>query len=137
MIDLGAANHTNRELELMLAGKKPLAWFYDEISALPNEGIIPEERFRPHLVSGAFVRAEALFDGPYLPHLGRTAVTKNVLFAVTEEAWRIPAFLLSMRVFHRTGRHTEELERIQSELLGYTAEEVDAWCTQQFGRKPS
>jgi hypothetical protein len=29
-------------------------------------------------------------------------------------------------------RHTKELERIQSELLGYTAEEFDAWCTHQF-----
>jgi hypothetical protein len=69
MIDLRAANHTNRELELMLAGKKPLAWFYDEISCLPNEAIIPEKRFEPHVDSGAFVRAEALFEGEYLPHL--------------------------------------------------------------------
>jgi len=45
VVDLKAANHTNRELELMLAGKKPLAWFYDEISVLPHEKIIPEARF--------------------------------------------------------------------------------------------
>jgi hypothetical protein len=51
MIDLQAANHTNRELELMLAGRKPLAWFYGEISGLPNEGIIPESRFGPHAPS--------------------------------------------------------------------------------------
>ncbi len=130
-----AANQTNRELELMLAGRKPLAVFCDEISCLPCEQIIPEERFRPYVESGVFVRDEVLYEGDYLPELGRKAVWKYVFFAVQEEEWRIPAFRLSQRVFHRTGRHTEQLERIQSELLGYTTEEIDAWCNHLFGKK--
>jgi len=132
VVDLKAANHTNRELELMLAGKKPLAWFYDEISVLPHEKIIPEARFRPYVESGAFVRGEALLEDRYLPQLGRVAIIKNVLFAVRDEAWRIPAFLLTQRVFYRTRTHTEQLQRMQSELLGYTAEEIDAWCDHRF-----
>ena len=135
MIDLKAANHTNRELELMLAGKKPLAFFFEEISCLPNEQIIPEERFRPYVQSGAFVRDEVCYERDYLPKLGRKAVFKHVFFAVKQEAWRIPAFMLSERVCYRTGSHTEELERIQSELLGYTAEEIDAWCDYVFRRR--
>ena len=131
-----AANHTHRELELMLAGRKPLAFFYEEISCLPCERIIPEERFRPYVESGVFVRDEELYEGDYLPQLGRKAVTKYVFFAVKEEAWRIPAFRLSQRVFYRTGQHTEQIERIQSELLGYTAEEIDAWCKYSFGTNP-
>jgi hypothetical protein len=133
---ISAANHTNRELELMLAGQKPLAFFCEEISCLPCEQIIPEERFRPYVECGVFVRDEVLYEGDYLPQLGRKAVVKYVFFALKEEAWRIPAFLLSHRVFHRTGQHTEQLERIQSELLGYTAEEIDAWCNHSFGKKP-
>jgi hypothetical protein len=38
------------------------------------------------------VRGEALFEDRYLPQLGRVAIIKNVLFAVRDEAWRIPAF---------------------------------------------
>lgn len=47
MIDLIAANHTGRELTLMRSGKKPLAMFYAEISALPDENLIPELAFSP------------------------------------------------------------------------------------------
>lgn len=75
---------------------------------------------------------EALFEDRYLPQLGRVAIIKNVLFAARDEAWRIPAFLLTQRVSYRTRTYTEQLERMQSELLGYTAEEIDAWCDHQF-----
>ena len=132
MIDLAAANHTNRELELMLAGKKPLAIFYDEISVLPHEEIIPEERFRPHVEAGLFVRGEKTFKGAFHPGLGRDAQIKYVLFARASEAWRIPAFILVHGVSMNASRHTEEVERIESALLGYTKEEIDEWCKYQF-----
>ena len=48
-----------------------------------------------------------------------------MLFAVRDEAWRIPAFLLTQRVFYRTRTYTEQIERMQSELLGYTTEEIE------------
>jgi hypothetical protein len=132
MVDLRAANHTNRELELMLAGKKPLAMFYDEIGGLPNEEIIPEEHFRPYVEAGRFVRDEVVYNQGFHAGLGRDAQIKYVFFALAEEAWRIPALRLVQSVFRRTGRHTEEIERMESSLLGYTAEEVDAWCDHQF-----
>lgn len=134
MIDLEAANHTNRELELMLAGTKPLAIFYDEISVLPNEEVIPEERFRPYVEAGQFVRDEKIFGGRFHPGLGREAQIKYVLFARASEAWRIPAFILVHGVSMQAPRHTEEVERIESALLGYTDEEIDAWCAHQFPR---
>ncbi|MBB4845120.1 hypothetical protein HNP55_003666 [Paucibacter oligotrophus] len=130
-IDLQAANHTNRELELMLAGRKPLAVFYDEISVLPDERIIPEARFAPHVASGRFVRAEAVLSGPFSPRLRRDFRAKYVLFALAAEAWRIPAFLLVQRVAERTG-HNEMRERLVSSLLGYTDAEIDAWCARSF-----
>ena len=134
MIDLAAANHTNRELELMLDGRKPLAVFCDEISVLPHEEIIPEERFRFYVESGLFVRDEAIFNAGFHAGLGRDAMVKYVLFATKDEAWRIPAFLLLRKVSMRAPRHTEELERIESALLGYTDEEIDAWCDHMFSK---
>ena len=133
MIDLQAINHTNRELELMLEGRKPLAVFCDEISVLPHEEIIPEERFRPYVESGIFVRGEGEFNGGFHSGLGRDAIIRYVLFAKKDEAWRIPAYLLMRKVFYKL-RYTEELERIESELLGYEDHEIDAWCDHVFRR---
>ncbi|MDO5652821.1 MAG: hypothetical protein Q4G39_01810 [Brachymonas sp.] len=78
MVDLQAANHTNRELALMLAGTKPLAFFCDEISVLPDEIIIPEAEFAPYVQQGRFVRAEAVFADEFLPSLGRVAQIQYV-----------------------------------------------------------
>jgi hypothetical protein len=132
MIDLVAANHTNRELELMLNQGKPLAMFYEEFSFLPNEEIIPEERFSPHVAAGRFVRSEEVFNFGYNKRLGRDAMIKYVFFAQASEAWRIPAMKLVKKVLIRTGRNPEEMERIESHLLGYTDEEVDAWCSKVY-----
>ena len=119
----------------MLSGRKPLAVFCDEVTVLPNEDIIPEERFRPYVDEGRFVREEAILDAGFDGRLGRNALIKYVLFAQRAEAWRIPAFLLLKKVFYRTGRNPQELERMECHLLGYTEEEVEAWCNHAY-RKP-
>lgn len=131
MVDLKAVNHTNRELELMLEGQKPLAVFYAELSELPNEELIPIERFQPYVARGDFVQDEAIFDGPLSASLGRDTKIKYVLYAVKGHEWRIPAYLLVKTVGHRTG-HNESLERLESALLGYSQEEIDAWCDLYF-----
>lgn len=137
MIDLNAANHTNRELELMLAGKKPLAMFCDEISVLPHEDIIPEGKFCPYLRNGLFVRGEETYTGTFHPGLKRNVRIKYVFFALAEEAWRIPALSFLLRVRYRMDSwHSEEMERMESFLLGYTDEEIDAWCDHCFRRAP-
>jgi len=47
--------HDDRELELMLAGRKPLAMFTE---VLPLEsGLIPEADFAPHVASGSAYNA--------------------------------------------------------------------------------
>lgn len=136
MIDLQAANHTNRELELMLEGKKPLAMFYDEISCLPHEEIIPEAKFEPYVKSGLFARGQETYEDDFHSGLGRNAQIKYVFFAVAAEAWRIPALSLLLRVRYQNKSHqSEDMERMESLLLGYTNEEVDAWCDFRFRRK--
>jgi hypothetical protein len=135
MIDLNAANHTNRELELMLAEKKPLAMFYDETSVLPHEEIIPEEKFAPYVSAGLFVRGEETYTGEFHPGLNRNIQIKYVFFALAREAWRIPAISLLLRVrYQMNSWQCEEVERMESFLLGYTADEIDAWCNHRFPR---
>ena len=135
MIDLSAANHTNRELELMLAGVKPLAMFHDETSVLPHEEIIPEGKFAPYVNNGLFVRGEETYTGDFHPGLNRNVQIKYVFFALAREAWRIPAISLLLRVrYLMNSWQSEEVERMESFLLGYTAEEIDAWCNHRFPR---
>jgi hypothetical protein len=133
MIDIQVANHTNRELELMLAGKKPLSMFYDEVSFLPHEEIIPEAMFAPNVANGRFVRSDETYTGEFHAGLGRNVNIKYVFFALAEEAWRIPALSLLLRIRYRMSSwQSEEFERMESVLLGYTDEEVDAWCDHRF-----
>jgi hypothetical protein len=134
MIDLLAANHTNRELELMLAGKKPLAVFWDEESFYPNDEIFPETHFSPHVNSGRLVSKSLTAKGIFIPKLGRTAQWKYLMYAVAEESWRIPAMvhLINIRLNTISMWQSEGLERYESSLLGYSDEEVDAWCLHRF-----
>jgi hypothetical protein len=128
VIDLAAANHTGRELELMLAGKKPLAMFYADLGWLPDEEIIPEERFAPYVTTGEFVRSEIVYEDGYHPVWQRDIRTKYVFFALNAEAWRIPAIILAKAVRKKVQSPNEALDRIEGALLGYTDEEVDAYC---------
>jgi len=128
MIDLIAANHTGRELDLMLEGTKPLSMFYGEISELPDEEIIPELKFSPYLNRGLFVRGEVEVEAAFHPQWNRKVKTKYVFFALAKEAWRIPAIILLKKSQSKTWEWNETLERMESSLLGYTDEEIDAWC---------
>lgn len=135
MIDIIAANHTGRELEMMLAGTKPLSMFYEDIGFLPNEEIIPEEAFRPFVESGQFVRGEETIEGEFHQGLGRKVKVLYVLFATKSEAWRVPAMAMFLRVRAASGVFgSEGFERMECALLGYTKEETDAWCDARFGR---
>ena len=129
MVDLIAANHTGRELALMRSGKKPLAMFYAEIAELPNEVLIPEQAFAPHLVSGAIVRADITLESAYSASLGRNAHIRYVFFALADQTWRIGAMSLLRESFAKSRcPWNEALERIEGTLLGYTDEEITTRC---------
>ncbi|MBK9309035.1 MAG: hypothetical protein IPM58_18520 [Nitrospira sp.] len=134
MIDLVAANHTNRELELMLEGRKPLAMFYAELAELPDEELIPEERFAPYVSKGQFIRGETTVSGSFSEKLGRKTQIRFVFFALREEAWRVAAMKLLKEQHHKTNAWNETCERAECVLLGYTDEETDAWCKKAFAK---
>ena len=125
MTKVSAQSHTGRELELMLEGKKPLAMFYAEVGELPDEELIPEDRFAPFISSGQFVRGESIEEGQYHPKLGRNVRVKYIFFAQVAEAWRIEAMKLLRRESDKSG-WSETCERMEGSLLGYTDEENDA-----------
>src|SRR6266851_4421858 len=91
--------HEDRELELMLSGKKPLAMF-TELSPVET-GLIPEAEFAPYVSSGHFVMREVLEPTDDVQGLPRGVSVRRVLYALPEEVWRIEAMLLVCRVATR------------------------------------
>ena len=118
----------------MLEKKKPLAMFADEVSALPNEDIVPESKFEPYVEDGSIIRKEFEEPGEYIPALGRVAIIKRVFFALKGEEWRIEAMQLLHQQFTKTGQWNETCERIEGRLLGYSEIENDEWCRGKFSR---
>ncbi len=114
--------HDDRELELMLAGKKPLALFYDTV---PECGVIPEREFAPHVDSGKMIKGERIFPSSEGSRTGSTPPVRVVFYALPEEVWRIDQAISLMEevVFQRGRPHDEDDARL-GRLLGYTGEEI-------------
>ncbi|HEY3538561.1 MAG TPA: hypothetical protein VGL01_14145 [Trinickia sp.] len=113
--------HTNRELLLMLAGRKPFSAFEDEdgLSGKPSR-FFPEAKFDAFVAAGRFVKHEYL--EPF--EVDATHRIRRVFYALPGEAWRIPAYVLLMETWKCAGWN-EGFERMQGSLLGYSKEEND------------
>ena len=114
--------HDDRELELMLAGKKPLALFYDTV---PECGVIPEREFAPHVDSGRVIKGERIFPSSEGSRTGSTPPVRVVFYALPEEVWRIDQAISLMEegVFQKGRPHDEDNARL-GRLLGYTEGEI-------------
>ncbi|WP_434034738.1 hypothetical protein [Cupriavidus sp. a3] len=112
--------HTNRELLLMLQGRKPLSVFTDDGPSTDSvSSLFPEAKFDTHVETGRFVKyayAEPVDNG-----LRRV---RWVFYALPEEAWRIKAYVLLFETSKRSGWN-EGFERMQGSLLGYSEQEND------------
>jgi hypothetical protein len=137
--DVGLAPHEGIELELMLAGSKPLAMFLQEGYGAPGGEAYDDlgtmyDEFRPHVERGAIVRREVL---EVLPSYGSGSPTllRRALFARPGEEWRIDAMLAALSALsHPSEEHfREEIERYIGYLLGYTRGEVDAYSAHMRG----
>lgn len=125
--------HEDRELELMLAGQKPLAMF-TEISPIES-GLIPEADFAPHVSSGRFVMREVFEPTPDTPDFPKGLSVRRVLYALPEHTWRIDAMLLTCRVAADLRRWDEGIERITGMLLGYEDRQIDAFVNKVGQRR--
>lgn len=119
--------HEDRELELMLAGKKPLALFFDTI---PECGVIPEEEFAPHVSSGKLVMSERTFQSSEKGKPEVTIPVRVVFYALPEEAGRIDqGFGLMEEVLSQPGRPNDDDDARLGRLLGYTEEDIKQHLT--------
>lgn len=120
--DLPYQIHTNRELALMLAGKKPLSAFVGTHPPCADIEEIPERLFDKHVSLGRFIKKE------YIEHLqeGSAATIRRVLYALPEDSWRINAYILLFQTARKAG-WSEGFERIEGSLLGYTDQQNDAY----------
>jgi hypothetical protein len=125
--------HEQRELELMLAGEKPLAMFTE---VWPVEsGFIPEDDFRPHVHAGRMIMREAFEPAPAIGNRPENLKIRCVLYALPNEAWRIDAMLLLRSIYARQGGWDEGLERMIGSLLGYSQADIDTFIERISARR--
>ena len=121
--------HDGRELDLMLAGVKPLAMFTDVV---PSNYEWPDITFEPHVLSGTLVKREFLTDTKDGQHKIR-----HLYFALPGEAWRIEkAHTLSLMTFDTWCEKAEESCAQLGRLLGYEEDEIEAfirWARERRG----
>lgn len=111
--------HTNRELGLMLAKKKPLAHFADAEGRFPESVERYIRLFDRHVESGEFIRRDILVA----PDDRRAYKLHRILFALPGEEWRVDELvkLLQSPIWG------PEQERREGELLGY-----EDWMNDHF-----
>ena len=118
----GIGPHEGRELELMLAGKKPLAMFYEAV-VLPVSDFYPKEDFMPHVEAGTFIRRDEIY-----PSRHSDIPAHNVYYALAREAWRLEEIhQLQAGLFIDGKPWTAEDDRKIGQLLGYSESEIEAW----------
>lgn len=116
----GIGPHEGRELELMLAGRKPAAMLSDTI---PTSCPIPDLAFAPYVKSGAIVRREEIYRKP-----GDFYALRMVYFALPAEAWRLDALHAIHRATFNGLRLCTDADEIEiGPLLGYSEEEIQAY----------
>ncbi|WP_457094899.1 hypothetical protein [Microvirga sp. P5_D2] len=128
--------HTNRELEFMLQGLKPLAYFHDMIFD-DQDMWEPEEEFERQVELGTFVKHEVReLCEPYSlnGHIIRGEWTRY--YALKDEARRIPAFMMLKNLIKKHP-WSDALERMEGALLGYTDEQNDEWLVRRRQRHVS
>lgn len=123
----GIGPHEGRELELMLAGKKPLAMFNDD---WPEDMEPPEIAFDPYVAKGRFVKAEIFVPEPAF----KDGQLRRYYYALPGEEWRIRRMIEIHRgSFERRQPTTPELETETGRLLGYDEADIQVFIDRWFG----
>ena len=116
----GVAPHEGRELELMLAGEKPLSMFGDAVGFAAE---VPEADFAPYVADGILIRRETVYTPP-----GRGLPGRFVYFARAGEEWRIDALhRINVRLFVNGESTDPEIEREVGRLLGYADSDIERY----------
>ncbi|CAN7248025.1 hemin receptor [Pararhizobium sp. LjRoot235] len=120
--------HVARELELMLAGVKPMAMFSVE------PGMAPEytgEQFEPYVEKGIFVK----FTAP-----GSAPLIERRWYCLPGEEWRGKLSLMIYEALESDTKNSNftssDLHRIDGYLLGYSKECVEYFINHVVLNKP-
>jgi hypothetical protein len=115
--------HEGRELELMLAGKKPLSYFFIEVGVVRE--VFPEHEFDFHVANGFLVK-DVRVEQFISPEHGEETSARDILYATASEAWRILAMRMIQDIYRSMGAGWRpDLERVIGSLLGYDRNDVE------------
>ncbi|MFC3675438.1 hypothetical protein [Ferrovibrio xuzhouensis] len=118
--------HDDRELALMLAGRKPAAMFYDVVPASID---LPEADFAPHVTAGRLVRREEIYAG----RDGGRAM-RYVYYVLPGEMQRLEQLHAINAAIYSGQRQATEADDIEiGRLLGYTEAEIAAYVKHSRG----
>lgn len=124
-------SHTNRELGLMLAGRKPFAMFaHERIAGFEKTDALAGQGFDAHVASGAFTEHVRTFTRRPLD--GSPVEIDYHFYARPGEEWRVDACCLLLDLLHR-GAWGPQLEWLQGKLLGYTDEQNMEHLSRMYG----
>ena len=116
----GIGPHEGRELELMLAGEKPLAMFSDVI---PSDYPWPDELFEPYVASGRLIKREHLTESQLEGYKVR-----YLYYALPDEVWRIErVHELNLMSFGGWCDAAADSCRETGRLLGYQEKDIEAF----------
>jgi hypothetical protein len=116
----GVGPHEGKELDLMLAGTKPLALFSD---AVEGAFWFPEGEFAPYVAAGRILR----FEDVTPPRADGHAI-RRLFYCLPGEEWRVEAArALQDRSARRDRPWTDEDDRAMGRLLGYREEDIEAF----------
>lgn len=130
--DSAIGPHEGRELELMLARRKPLAMF-TEVRPIETD-VVPEKEFAPYITSGQVIMRETFEPAPNVSGYEGQLLIRRVLYALPEEVWRIDAMFFLCHVYAAQGGWDEGLERMTGKLLGYESHDIETYLQKMAGR---
>jgi hypothetical protein len=113
-----------RELELMIAGTKPLSMFVEPI---PSESeYFPEADFDVLVSMGRLIKSVSV-ESVKTPD-GKSGQVRRILYALPEEEWRIKSLLLVQNLyFLLTPGWRPDLDRVIGLLLGYELKDIESF----------
>ncbi|MBC8267496.1 MAG: hypothetical protein H8E36_01990 [Rhodospirillaceae bacterium] len=114
----GIGPHEGKELELMLAGEKPVAMFSDVI---PPSFELPEQDFAPYVADGKLIMRDIVVTASQTG----SHDMRFLFYALPEEQWRIERLIEIHRAIHQHDEpSTHELETEIGQLLGYKDQDI-------------
>jgi hypothetical protein len=113
--------HTNRELEMMLAGAKPLAVFgHERVVGFEKSDVLANQDFARYVADGTLSEHVRTVTR-HLPD-GTPFNIDWYFYALAGEEWRVEAYSLLLDLSGR-GAWCAQLEWLEGKLLGYTDEQ--------------